>query len=203
MTYTIIGHPNSRAIRILWLLEELDLDWTLTVASPRSEPAFKYNPGGKIPILLDGDDAVIDSVAAITYLADKHGRFTHPAGTIARAQQDSLTQFACDEIDGSLWTAAKHRFALPEEYRVAGVKETAEFEWSRACDTLAVRLGTNDFLSGNTLTIPDIVVGHCAGWAKSAKFAWPDSPLGTYFERMQSRPALARAREKAKAIIGT
>ena len=203
MTYKIIGHPNSRAIRILWLLEELEVDWTLTVAGPRSDLAFKYNPGGKIPILLDGDDAIIDSVAAITYLADKHHRCTPPAGTIARAQQDSLTQFSCDEIDGSLWTAAKHRFALPEEYRVAGVKETAQFEWSRACDTLAQRLGENDFLTGDTLTIPDIVVGHCAGWAKAAKFAWPDGPLGRYFDRMQSRPALARAREKAKAFIET
>lgn len=201
MRYTVIGHPLSRSLRILWAFEELGLDWDMTIAPPRSEIARAHNPSGKVPILLDGDLTVIDSVAAITYLADKHGALTYPAGSADRAQQDSFTQFACEEMDGALWTAAKHRFALPEEVRVPGVKEAARFEWARACDVLALRLGDGPFVMGETLTIPDIVIGHCAGWAKSAKFAWPDGKVGAYFKRLIDRPQRRAALAKGKAML--
>ena len=60
----------------------------------------------------------------IQYLADKHGKMTFKPGTIDRAHQDSFTQFAVDDVESPLWFAAKHSFALPEEYRVADVKRT-------------------------------------------------------------------------------
>ncbi len=63
-------------------------------------------------------DAVFDSVAICQFLADRHGHLTFKAGTIERAHQDSFTQFAVDDIESALWTAAKHTFVLPEEYRV-------------------------------------------------------------------------------------
>ena len=69
----------------------------------RSDPAPQkkleaINPSLKVPILKDGDDYVIDSVAICQYLADKHTALTFPAGTIARAHQDSFTQFAVDDV---------------------------------------------------------------------------------------------------------
>ena len=45
-------------------------------------------------LVIGGDDHIIDSVAICQYLADKHKQLTFPAGTIARAHQDSFTMFA-------------------------------------------------------------------------------------------------------------
>lgn len=199
--YKIIGHPHSRTSRIAWMLEELGQDYEYIIATPQSETARKYNPNGKVPILLDGDDAIIDSVAIVTYLADKHGAITHKAGTIERAQQDSLMQFACDELDGSLWAGAKHRFALPEEHRIEAMKDTAKYEFERGCKGLAKRLGDKEFVTGDSFTIADLIIGHCAGWAQSAKYNLPDGKIGEYFTRLQSRDALARARAKGEAAL--
>lgn len=199
--YTVIGHPNSRAGRVTWALEEMGLEWTLTPAAPQSDEIRAVNPGGKIPALRVDDTVIIDSVAIITFLADRHGALTAPAGTTARGQQDSFTQFACDEMDASLWTAAKSRFALPEEQRVPAIKDTAIWEWQRACRTLETRLGDRTFVMGDELTLPDIVIGHCAGWANAAKFGWPDGPVGAYFDRLTSRPARKRAFKKALSFV--
>ena len=48
------------------------------------------------------DVAIIDSVAAIQFLADSHGFMTDKAGTLGRATQDSFTQFINDEFDAVL-----------------------------------------------------------------------------------------------------
>lgn len=144
-----------------------------------------------MPVLLDGDLAVPDSVAGMIYLADKHGALTHAAGSAARAHQDSLLHLVCDELDGALWSAAKHTFALPEAQRVAGVKDTARFEWTRGCKNLAQRI-KGPFACGETFTITDILAGHCAHWAERAKFDVPDE-IAPYFERLLARPSWARA----------
>ena len=91
--YKLIGTPKTRAIRVLWMLEELGAEYTLDPVAPRSDEARAYNPSGKVPMLQVGDDVIIDSVAICQYLADVHGKFTAQAGTIERALQDSWTQF--------------------------------------------------------------------------------------------------------------
>ena len=57
-------------------------------------------PLGKGSGLLDGDEAVADSVAILNYLADKHGLMTAPAGSLARAKQDLAGLRASRRIRG-------------------------------------------------------------------------------------------------------
>ena len=139
--YKVIGSPKTRALRVIWMLNELGVDYEIDATKPRDAKLTAINPSLKVPILQDGADYVIDSTAICQYLADKHGKVTHPAGTIARAHQDSFTQFALDDIEQSLWTAAKHTFALPEEYRVPDVKRACRFDFDRAMASFSTRLG--------------------------------------------------------------
>jgi len=194
--YTVIGSPRTRSMRVYWALEEMGLDYEINTAPPRSEEVRALNPSGKIPCLLVGDDAIIDSVAIIQFLADKHQQLTFPAGTIKRAQQDSFTQFCCDEIDGALWTAAKNSFIHPEELRVPAIKPTVKYEFANAMKTLEARLGDNEFVMGDTFTIPDLLLGHCANWAIGAKFDLPEGRVAEYFKRVNSRPGYQRAKDK-------
>jgi len=146
-------------------------------------------------MVVDGEP-IIDSVAIIQFLADKHQQLTFPAGTLKRAQQDSFTQFCCDEIDGALWTAGKNSFVHPEEMRVPAIKPTVKYEFANAMTTLETRLGDNEFVMGDTFTIPDLLLGHCANWAIGANFDIPEGPIAEYFERVTSRPAYQRAKDK-------
>lgn len=188
--YKIIGFPKTRAMRVMWLLEELGETYEIDPAMPQSETVRAVSPSGKVPILVDGDLVVTESVAICTYLADKHGKFTFPAGTPERAIQDSFTQFAVDVLEGALWTAAKNSFILPEDVRVPEVKRACRLEFQNGLDLLEKRLGDGPYVMGETFTIADIILGHCAGWAISAKFDLPkEGRIYDYFKALRERPA--------------
>ncbi len=191
--YTVIGAVASRAMRVIWMLEELEQPYELIQANPRSPEILSHNPDGKIPALICDGTTLTDSTAITQFLADHHGAFTYPAGTIERAKQDSMTQFCVDEIEGALWTAAKNTFVHPEEHRTPAVKDTCRFEFGLAMQRLEQRLGDGPFVMGEKMTVPDILFGHCSGWARAAKFEIPDGPVRDYFRRLISRPAFQRA----------
>ncbi len=190
--YTVIGRTNSRATRVLWMLEELGQPYEHVPAAPRSEGVVSFNPAGKVPVLIEDGTPITDSTAIIQYLADKHGALTYPAGTLDRARQDSLTQFLLDEFDAALWMAARHSFVLPEELRQSAIKASLIWEFTNSQKTLVHRMGEGPFLMGQSMTVPDIILTHCGIWAKVARFPIHEPRLSAYLERMTARPALKR-----------
>ena len=193
--YTVIGGTKTRAFRVMWMLEELGQPYDLNPAAPRSDEARKYNPSGKIPALVDGDEVLTDSVAIMTYLADKHGALTAPAGTPARARQDAMTFWLIDEFDAVLWAAAKHSFVLPEEARVPAIKDSLKAEFERAASTLSDRL-EGPFLMGDQITLPDLLAVHCINWSIGAKFPRVDDKLNLWAKSLRERPAFLAAMAK-------
>lgn len=191
--YRVVGPAKTRAFRVLWMLEELGQTYTHDPHPPRSDDVRTLNPLGKVPVLVDGEAVLTDSTAILTYLADKHGALTHPPGTVARGQQDAITQFLLDEVDALLWTAARHSFILPEEHRVPAIKESLRWEFAASEARLVAMLGDGPFLTGDQMTIPDIIATHCGTWAVGAKFPLNDPVLKAYLKRMRDRPAYLRA----------
>ncbi|MFG6565208.1 glutathione S-transferase family protein [Sulfitobacter sp. 1A13421] len=193
--YTVIGGTKTRAFRVMWMLEELGQPYDLNPAAPRSDEARKFNPSGKIPALVDGDEVLTDSVAIMTYLADKHGALTAPAGTPARARQDAMTFWLIDEFDAVLWAAAKHSFVFPEEARVPAIKDSLKAEFERAASTLSDRL-EGPFLMGDQITLPDLLAVHCINWSIGAKFPRVDDKLNLWAKSLRERPAFVAAMTK-------
>lgn len=190
--YKLHGQVKSRAMRPLWLLEELGEPFEWIPTSPRSPEAFAVSSLGKVPVLVTEEGPVFDSVAQMTLLADRAGRFTHPAGSYARAQQDGLTNSINEMLDAVLWDYAKHSFILPEEHRVPAVKDSLRWQWDRNAGAIADLLGDGPFLMGAEPIIPDFLLSHCCGWASGLKFDLPDS-LRRHMTTMRARPAFRRA----------
>jgi glutathione S-transferase len=194
--YKVYGNLMTRAFRVVWMLEEIGEPYELIPAAPRSDAVTALNPSGKVPVLQVGDEAISDSTAILTYLADHHGKLTFPAGTLARARQDALTFALLDELDAVLWTAARHSFVLPEDRRVSEVKPSLAWEFARNLDRLAERC-EGPFLMGETMTIADIIATHCLNWAFSAKFPVENQKMADYGKSMRAREAFKRARDAA------
>lgn len=192
MTYELHGSPRSRSFRVLWMLEELGVDYRHYDTPPRSPEIVALNPLGKVPVLKVDDAVLTDSTAILTYLADRHGKFTFPAGTLERARQDAHTNFILDEVDSLLWTASKHTFGLPEEIRMPEIKESLREEFRTSCDRLAARI-EGPFIMGDQLTIPDFLAVHCLGWALVAKFPMERQDLKDYSKSLRAREAYRRA----------
>lgn len=193
--YEVIGGTTSRAFRVTWMLEEIGQPYTHLAVKPHSPEALAANPSGKIPALRDGDACLTDSTAILTYLADKHGALTYPAGTIERARQDGLTHMILDELDAVLWTGARHSFILPEERRVPEVKDSLKWEFARNLARVSAAF-EGPFLMGEKMTIADIIATHCLNWAYSAKFPLEDEKMLGYAKAMRGREAFKAAAAK-------
>lgn len=191
--YCVIGSRQSRARRVLWMLEEADQPYTLIPARPHSPEAYAHNATGKVPILIADGTALTDSTAIVTFLADRHSVLTFPPGSLERARQDGLTQFVLDEIEGPVWTAARHSFVLPPQHRNPALKPIMRREFIQGASALAIKLGQDPFLMGDTMTIPDIIASQCLDWAQAAKFPLQSPSLQAYQQRLQARPAYRRA----------
>ncbi|MEM1004563.1 MAG: glutathione S-transferase family protein [Pseudomonadota bacterium] len=189
--YKVYGPVLTRTFRVIWMLEEMQEPYELIPAAPRSPEILSLNPSGKVPVLVDDDRAVCDSSAIMTYLADKHGTLTYPAGSPERAEQDALFHTILDEIDGVLWVATRHAFILPEDKRVPAIRDTAIWEFDRNYQRLADRL-KGPFLMGETMTIADILLVHCMSWAKTAGYPLNSKPLSAYGKHMRKRPGHQR-----------
>jgi len=191
--YKVIGAVKSRTMRVLWMLEEIGAPYEHVAAAPRSDEVTRFNPAGKVPVLVADGVPVTDSVAIMTFLGDRHQALTHAPGTLERARQDSLTQAIIDEFDAPLWMAARHSFLLPEEKRLPEIKDSLRWEFERAQDQFFPRMAEDGpYLMGDVMTIPDILLAHCMGWAINARFPVSE-PYRDHTRRMRDLSSFERA----------
>lgn len=92
----VYGVPMSRAMRVLWALEEVGTPYELVsthfLTDAHAPEFLTINPNGRIPAMQDGDVTLFESLAINLYLARKYGPALWPK-TVAdegRAYQWSL-----------------------------------------------------------------------------------------------------------------
>ena len=190
--YTVVGTAPSRTFRVFWALEEMGLPYTRQGDYAQSEPVRALNPLGQIPILIDGDTTLTDSLAILNYLADRNGQLTYPPGTAERAGMDARINFILTELEAPIWLMARHGFVLPEKMRHKGLRPMCEADFAFGEQKFARLLGEAEFLAGDTLTLADIIAGQTFSWARAAKVPLQAS-TATYLARMEARPAWQRA----------
>jgi glutathione S-transferase len=74
---TVYGAPPTRALRVIWMLEEMGLDYRVRpvdMRTRRQDAEFMAaSPAGAAPGLADGQVAMMESVAILEYLGARHG----------------------------------------------------------------------------------------------------------------------------------
>src|ERR1700746_1776244 len=81
----LYGNPRSRAMRCLWMLEEVGEPYQLVEKSLRADDLhsaeyLRLNPNARIPTLVDGDVVLWESMAINLYLAQKFEGPMHCVG---------------------------------------------------------------------------------------------------------------------------
>lgn len=205
---TVFGFPNSRSLRITWMLEELGQPYNyqlvdFTKGGNRAPEYLAVNPAGKVPALLDGDQPICESGAIVTHLADKFpeaGLIPKP-GITARGRHEQWSYFAVCELEQPLWTIGKAKFALPEAQRVPAILPTAAWEFQKALALFSEGLGKQDYILGDRFQAADILLGHTLIWANTFKHPIEQANLQAYMERIVARPALAAARQREQSAM--
>jgi glutathione S-transferase len=192
---------NSRSQRILWLLEELELDYALQSYERNSEtnlapPELEaVHPLGKSPVLTDGDNTIIESGAIIDYLLRVHGggRLYPEPGTADHEQYLQWLHYA----EGSAMLPLMLRMytgKLPDGGEA--LQPRINDELNRHLGYINGALDGVDWLVGNRFSGADVQLSFVAELAPLLHTLEPFANLAAFRARCHSRPAYQRALEK-------
>jgi len=194
----------SRALRVRWTLQELDVPFeaveiNLRAGEQRSPEFLKINPAGKLPVLVDGDIVLTESVAIVLYLAEKYpDKRLIPSDPAQRAQLYRWLLFAATELEQPLWRIARHTLLYAEDKRLPGEIALAREDFAAMAQIMEAHLRERNFVAGDTVTVGDFVLAYTLDWAKLVKLLDPFPVLDAYLERMYARP---KAPERFRAAF--
>lgn len=192
--------PNTRAVRIVWLFEELGLPYELVrykLGDPamRAPEYLRINPMGRVPTLEDGDVVLSESGAIVEYVLARHapGRLAPPPESPDFPAYLQWLHYAEGMLMPPVNTLVVETVLLPEEKRNQTNVNRALKLLNRMLDPVDRRLEGRDFLAGD-FSAADIMTGHASIVAARRLPDISDKPnLAAYIERLESRPALRKA----------
>src|SRR5216110_3198398 len=190
----LYGFPPTRSIRVLWTLRELDVEFEFVNVDPTKgelrRPEFlAVNPAGKLPVLVDGDLVLTESVAIVLYLAEKYPeKGLLPADLTARAQVNRWLLFAATELEQPLWRISRHTALYPEDKRLPDDVALARQEFKEMAAVLETHLQGRQFVVGDRATVADFVMAYTLDWGGEARLLDEFPVLRRYIERMYARP---------------
>jgi len=209
-----VHHLNhSRSQRILWLLEELGLDYevvkhfrdpTTNLAPPE---VTAIHPLGKLPIIRDGDLTLAESGAIIEYLLERYGdgRLAPPVGTPERvrylywmhyAEGSAMPVLLLRVVFDQIETARVPFFIRPLTRGMASrVKQVlVQPQLERHYDFLEAELGGGAWFAGADFTAADIQMSFPLEAAAARAGLGASRPgLTAWLDRIHARPAYVRA----------
>lgn len=184
----------TRSIRARWTLQELGVDFESVtvnlVAGEHRRPEFlKINPAGKIPVLVDGDLVLTESVAIPVYLAEKYPeKRMIPTDAKQRAEVNKWLLFAATELEQPLWRIARNTALYPEDQRQPADVAIAGREFREMADVLEKHMEGRQFVVGDSVTVADFVMAYTLDWANERQLLDGFPRLQEYMKRMYARP---------------
>jgi glutathione S-transferase len=210
----IVHHLNhSRSQRVLWLLEELGLDYEIVshlrdpVTMRAPDTVRQVHPLGKLPVIVDGDLTLAESGAIVDYLVERHGngRLAPAAGTPERLRYLYWMHYA----EGSIMPPLLLRFVFdqietgPAPFLVRPILRTlaravkerfVRPEIERNLDFLEAELGGRSWFAGADLTAADIMMSFPVQVAAARAGLDASRPnLLAWLARIEARPAWRRS----------
>ncbi len=184
----------TRSIRVRWMLQELGIDFeAITVnlaAGEHRRPEFlKINPAGKVPVLVDDDLVLTESVAILLYLAEKYPhKGLLPTDIKQRSQVYRWLLFTATELEQPLWRIARHTSLYPEHLRLTAEVSLARQDFTNMIAVLEEHMQGCQFIVGDTMTAADFVCAYTLDWANEVQLLDGCPQLLQYMERMYARP---------------
>jgi glutathione S-transferase len=197
----LYGVPASRAFRVLWMLEELGLAYEnipthFATGETRSAEFLKLNPNGHIPVLVDGETVLWESMAINLYLARAYGAGRlWPASIADEGRVYQWSFWAMTEVEGPLLAVLMNRRVLPKEQRDAAAATAGEAKLAAPLGVLEGALRRRTHLLGEAFSVADLNVAAVLSWSALAGVdlgSWPQ--VAGWLQRCTARPACKTAR---------
>ncbi len=202
---TLYYHPGNASLTPHIVLEEIGVPFVLEHVDRQSgaqrSPAYlKLNPNGQIPVLVDGELVLYETVAICLHLADTHpdAGLAPPLGSLLRAHYYKWLVWCTNTLQVTLlqYFYPERLVAAGDAVAAAQVKTLAEARAAPMLEQLDAQLAAHGapWLLGASYSACDPLVLMLCRWTRN--FSRPARALpnlGPYLQRMLSRPAVSRA----------
>lgn len=207
---------NSRSQRVLWLLEELGLEYRVvryqrdpqTLLAPAE--LRSVHPLGKSPVIGDGDTTVAESGAIIEYLVGRYGngRLVPPPATPQRlrytywlhyAEGSAMTPLLLSLIFRRMPRAPMPFFIRPIVRGIAQKVKTGyvDPQLKLHFDYMENELARFAWFAGDDFSAADIQMSFPVEAGQARDLVGPSRPnLAAFLQRIHARPAYQRALEQ-------
>ena len=194
--------PNSRAGRIVWLLEELGLQYEINKMAfhpqdLKSDEHRARHPLGRVPVLEDGDISIFESGAIVEYVFERHQNGGLKPSADSPLFPGYLQWFHYCEgmVMPPVNTIVVQTVLLPPERRDETALGQAQRLLTKALEPVEEALAGNDYLIGD-FSGADIMLGHACFMSNRLGCVTDEMPnLKGYVERIAARPAFKYAIE--------
>lgn len=213
----IVHHlNNSRSQRVLWLLEELGLEYDIvryqrdakTMLAPPELRAI--HPLGKSPVLTDDGAVVAESGAIVEYLLERYGegRLIPPAGTPERlrwryflhyAEGSAMTPLLLKLVFDRVESSPAPFFVRPIVRAIAHKAKSSFItpQINNHLDYLEAELGKSEWFAGAEFSAADIQMSFPLEAAAARAGLGASRPrLFAFLQKIHARPAFQRALER-------
>jgi glutathione S-transferase len=196
----LYGVPRSRALRSLWMVEELGLSYENVKIVPASDtrtPEFlRLNPNGHVPVLQEDGLTLCESMAINLYLARKYDKGLWPKTVEDEGRAFQWSVWAMTELEEPIITALRNRVLLPEAQRDAQSADAAAQRFVGPLKVLDSALTGKTYLLGDAFTVADLNVAAVLMLAPLASLDLSGAATAqAWLGRCTARPALARAQK--------
>jgi glutathione S-transferase len=196
----LYGVPRSRALRSLWMLEELGVPYENvkinTTGDSRTPEFLRINPNGHVPVLQEDGLTLWESLAINLYLARKYDKGLWPKTMEDEGRAFQWSLWAVTELEEPILTALRHRVLYPEAQRDAQQAEAAAQRFAGPLKILDGALAGKSYLLGDAFTVADLNVAGVLMLAGPAKLDTSSAANAqAWLGRCTSRPALAKAQK--------
>jgi glutathione S-transferase len=212
---TVHHLDNSRSQRVLWMLEELGVEYEIAYYKRDSQtmlapPELRaVHPLGKSPVVTDGAHTLAESGAILEYLVERYGggRFVPPQGTPAYlryrywmhyAEGSLMPPLLLKLISGRIAGAKMPFFAKPIARKIAGSLESGFVtpQLTLHFDYVDRELAATGWFAGDAFTAADVQMSFPLEAGAKRAGANKRPAIRAFLERIHARPAYQRALQR-------
>jgi glutathione S-transferase len=199
----LYGSAKSRAVRVLWMLGELELkfdhkDWLPRAPETKTPEYLALNANARVPTIDDDGFILSESMAINMYLAKKHKSPLAPTDPKHEALAMQWSLWETDRLDRQVVNYCRHTSDFPPAERKADVADAAWKEIVPALDALEAALKKSEWLAGPQFSVADLNVASALFRGLSLDLGkWPK--VNAWLHKCWDRPPAKKAKAMREA----
>lgn len=185
---------RSRAERVLWTLEELNLKYSVIRLNPFKKETIRkelqvLNPNAQVPILVHDGRVLTESLAIMEYLAARFdGHHLLPSNLEQTYRFRHAISYGTTELEAYLWLAEQSS-RLNQRYQWPnGTEPRARELLSSKLLTVFEWLEHSPYIAGDDFSLADIYFYHLFSWCSQHLVEPPPAHVCEYLLRLEQRP---------------